>query len=271
MYSCVHTHTNLTDAENTPDEMARAAYEKGIKVFGISEHCWGEEEKFGIPLNKMDEYCDTLLRLKNEYAGKMEILCGLEMDEVAPEETDISRLDYVIGSSHFVKDKRGIYVPVDHSVDVLKKGLEEGFDGSYRAFIESYCEQFTKYIKRSKPDIIGHIDLYCKFNSKSEYFDENAKWYKNLALSFVDELLTNDIVFEMNTGAISRGYLSRPYPDIFLLKRIQEKKGRIIITSDAHSTNALDTFFTECEEILKSLGFREVCELTGLGFITRKL
>ncbi len=271
MYSCVHTHTNLTDGKNSPDEMARAAYEQGISVFGFSEHCWNEDENFGLYPDKINAYCDIVDRLKKEYAGRMEILCGIEIDEKAPKETDLSRMDYIIGSSHFVKDKRGVYVPVDHTIDFLRKGIKEGFDGSYKAFIEGYFEQFCKYIKVLKPDIIGHVDLYCKYNAAGEFFDENAKWYRKLALSYIDELLSYDIVFEMNTGAISRGYMSRPYPDSFILRRILEKKGRIIITSDSHTKDSLKAFFNESEGILKNVGFTEVCELTSKGFISRKL
>ena len=271
MYSCVHTHTNLTDGKNSPDDMARAAYEQGIKVLGFSEHCYDKDANFGLKPSDVDAYCDNVDRLKKEYAGRMDILCGIEMDGKAPENTDLSRMDYVIGSSHFVLDKRGVYVPVDHTLELLKDGLRDGFDGSYKAFIESYCEQFCDYIKKLKPDIIGHIDLYCKYNANGEFFDESAKWYRKLAISFVDELLSNDIVIEMNTGAISRGYMSRPYPDTFLLKRILEKHGRMIITSDSHSKDTLKTYFNECEAILKNVGFTEVCDLTPKGFITRKL
>ena len=69
-----------------------------------------------------------------------------------------------------------------------------------------------------------------------------------------------------NTGAISRGCRSAPYPAPFLLRAIQERGGRICITSDSHSPRTLTSAFPLAAELALSCGFRETWLLTDEGF-----
>ena len=55
-------------------------------------------------------------------------------------------------------------------------------------------------------DIIGHLDLITKYNEDESYFQFNDKDYMNIVCDCIDRLLINDKIFEVNTGAIARGY-----------------------------------------------------------------
>lgn len=271
MYSCVHTHSSLCDGNNTMEEMAAAAYKLGISVYGFSGHLFEANGDYGMNGDVLPKYIAEARRLKEIYRGKMQVLCGIEAEEIAEIGVDLTPFDYVIGSCHTVKGNNGKYYPVDISVDILNDAVKNGFSGEIMSLVKDYYERFTNYTLKTRYDIIGHFDLITKFNEKIPMFDTQSNEYRNLALSSLDAMLETGCVFEVNTGAISRGWRTAPYPDTFILKRILEKGGRVIITSDTHSANSLDCFFNETEQLLKDVGFKTVCDLTENGFIERHL
>ncbi len=271
MISCVHTHSNYCDGADSMEEMAAAAYRLGIKSFGFSGHSYVPFDDFGMKANILPEYISTAKKIKEEYIGKMDILCGIEIDETMPEDYPVTGFDYIIGSSHAVKAKDGIYYMVDHSPKVFEEGIEKGFNNDPVFYISEYYKQFGDFIKKTKPDIVGHFDLLCKFNSRNKYFKEDSKEYRTIAIDALDEVLKTDCVLEVNTGGMSRGYIDRPYPDSYLLKRILEKNGRIIITTDTHSVNTIDYYAKEALELVKFLGFTSVWNLSKNGFIETKV
>lgn len=271
MISCIHTHSSLCDGKNTMSEMAMAAYNKGIRTFGFSGHSYVPADDFGMRPEKMAEYRAEAARLRAEYAGRMEILCGLELDESAPEETPLDGLDYMIGSCHGVMGASSVYIAVDDTPERLRNGIREDFGGFAMRAVREYYRRLLLLIQKQKPDIIGHFDLICKYNGDGSFFDENSPQYRMTALDAVDTALTGGAVFEVNTGAMSRGVLMRPYPSKFLLQRILERHGRVIITTDTHSADTVDAFAQDAEELLKSIGFCSVCELSENGFTERKI
>lgn len=271
MISCVHTHSSFCDGKNTMAQMAKAAYALGIETYGFSGHSYYPDDDFGMKAEILPEYMNTARILQKEYAGKMDILCGIEIDETIPGGYPYKQFDYVIGSSHATRGRDGRYYMVDHSPECFSESILSGFNGNAMLFIEEYYKQFARFIAKVKPDIIGHLDLVCKFNSGNRFFDEESKEYRTVAIDALDELLKNGIVFEVNTGAISRGYMQRPYPDAFLLKRILDKKGKIIITTDTHSTETIDYFAKEAEELVRAVGFKSICNITKNGFVETKI
>ena len=47
------------------------------------------------------------------------------------------------------------------------------------------------------------------------------------------------VPFEINTGAISRGYQDNPYPSETVIKMIKERGGKFILNSDSHSVDTI--------------------------------
>ena len=66
----------------------------------------------------------------------------------------------------------------------------------------------------------------------------------------VDELLIYDIPFEINTGAISRGYKTQPYPSADMIAYIREHGGRFVLSSDAHSADNVAYQFEKYEALI---------------------
>lgn len=71
----------------------------------------------------------------------------------------------------------------------------------------------------TKCDFIGHFDLLTKFNEGYKHFDETKDAYLEPAITAMHKLAALGIPFEINTGAMSRGYRSAPYPSGSSVKR----------------------------------------------------
>ena len=72
--------------------------------------------------------------------------------------------------------------------------------------------------------------------------------------------------FEVNTGAIARGYKTQPYPAMPFLKEFFACGFGAIITSDCHNKDYLDCGFDLAREMLSEAGFRSRFILTKNGF-----
>jgi histidinol-phosphatase (PHP family) len=64
--------------------------------------------------------------------------------------------------------------------------------------------------ERKAFDIIGHFDLVAKNNERGRFLDTAAKEYPDLGLEAIHALKGEIPFFELNTGAIARGYRTAP-------------------------------------------------------------
>lgn len=72
--------------------------------------------------------------------------------------------------------------------------------------------------------------------------------------------------FEVNTGAISRGYRTTPYPMDFFLPELRRLGYGAVITSDCHDISKLAVGYELAEDMLKKAGFEAYYILTDTGF-----
>lgn len=262
MLTNFHTHTNFCDGKNTPEEVVLAAIEKGFSTIGFSGHGY-------TPFD--DRYCmaDTpayiaeIRRLKPLYADQIQILLGVEEDAHYP--LDKSNYDYSIGSSHYFL-LNGKYYPIDSGYDYFREWIT-AWDYNIPRLTENYYSHFCDYLRREKPTIIGHFDLITKFDEKYEHlFLENPE-YNALAEKYTAIALESGSIFELNTGAISRGYRNTPYPAPNLLRLIKNAGSSVILSSDSHSVDTLDFGFADARLLLKDEGFQYVYSLTKDGIV----
>lgn len=116
-------------------------------------------------------YKAQVAKLKERYAGKLDILCGLEWDLFSDD--DPTQYDYWIGSTHYVKGpKTGKYYEIDWREEDLRACIDDDFDGDGLAVAEAYFANVAK-VAEKKPTILGHFDLIKKINGDGKFFDEN--------------------------------------------------------------------------------------------------
>lgn len=272
-YHCsVHNHTTFCDGKGTPEEMAAAAYRAGIRYFGFSGHSHTPLPLDGPYVMDRDpaEYRRRVLELRREYAGRMEILLGIEWDSHTGGEPplradgDPEGYGYWIGSVHHVL-VNGTDCPVDYDGEHFAGAIRDVFGGDVYAFAEAYFRDAAETAAR-RPTILGHIDLFSKFNEQGNFFDPDHPRYRRAALGALEAAEPSSTLLEINTGAMSRGYRSEPYPAAFLLEAWRRRGGRVIITADAHSPDAVLYGYGAALEAARAAGFRECAVLTAAGF-----
>ena len=267
-----HTHTIYCDGKNTAREMVEAAISKGFLSLGFSGHSpMKQENEWTMSVEDTQKYITEITALKKEYAGIIDILCGIELDAdfdgINPDD-----FDYVIGSVHQLKRGDRFY-DVDYTAEHLKKAVDEFFAGSFNAMSKEYFNSLAEFIINTRVDVVGHIDLITKFNLDTFLFEETDEEYRSYALEAVDRIITAkpDILFEVNTGAMFRVGKKTPYPAPFILCHIFEKGGRVTLTSDSHSIESIDFAFEEAVEFIKKIGFEEIFYLTKSGIKSIKI
>ena len=266
----VHTHTTFCDGHDTPEAMAHAAAAQGLTTLGFSGHSYVPQEGFGIAPETLPAYIAEIRRLQRAYAGQLEVLCGIELDTDAPP-TDLSPFDYVISSCHSVRDASGRAWVVDGAPENLDAAIREGFGGDAMACVAAYYDQLTRFVLALRPTIVGHFDLITKFCEKQPLFDTESAAYREIACAALDRVLSAGLVFEVNTGAMARGWRTTPYPADFLLERIARRGGRVTLTADAHASDALTFGFEDALGRIKNAGIKQVLILTGKGFHAENL
>ena len=258
-----HTHTTWCDGRNTPREMAAAAIERGFGALGFSSHAMLPQDDVDWVLTpaKAPRYADEIRSLADELRGRIRILCGVEADYV-PGGAEPSRSayaaispDYIIGSVHFVRAADGGLVPVDHSPELLEEGIRDHFGGSAEAFVRAYFAQVRDSLAFDF-DLVGHPDLVRKFNAKHPYFDESAEWYRGEVERTADAIAASGKLVEVNTGAISRGWLDDAYPSPEFRALLRGRGVKFVLDSDAHAAEGLDCAFDRFanEESYERLG-----------------
>ncbi|MCQ2427298.1 MAG: histidinol-phosphatase HisJ family protein [Clostridia bacterium] len=233
-----HTHTVFSDGKNTPEEMVLAAIEKGMACIGFSDHSYtGFDESYCMKKEAIPAYRAEIARLGEKYADKITVLCGIEQDYYSDEPVD--GYDYVIGSVHYVK-AGDVYIPVDHTPAALKAGIDDYFGGDANAFAAEYFRTVGDVVRKTRADIIGHFDLLTKFIEREPLFDTSDAAYRAAWMAAADSLAsTGKQLFEINTGAISRGYRTSPYPSEEQRMYIALHGCRFIMSSDSHRTDTL--------------------------------
>lgn len=265
----MHVHTKYVDGENTVFEVGREAREKGIRLLGFSEHAYiGGSEPFGIKEDELDSYINDVYTLRDMYPQDMLVLCGLEMENLSGftyiDDFQQSQLDYLIGSTHTLV-RNGVDFAVDHSEEYLQEKVNRLYGGDWYELVRDYYALEAKVVENTDCDIIGHFDLITKFNQDMKHFDENSDAYLEPALDAMEELLKSNALFEINTGAISRGYRREPYPSERLLKELRQRGGKICINSDSHDMYYLGFRFREAAELALKCGYETYTILTPDG------
>lgn len=265
----LHTHTTWDDGAASPLDMARAAVDAGLASLGFSVHSplpWDND--WTIPEDRLDAYRAEIAAVREAFRGTLDVYGGIEWDSrstLPPE-----GFDYVIGSVHTLAPG-GEDASVDCSADITRAILRERFGEDERAMARAYFAQYAALADDPRIDIVGHFDLLTKFSETAGLFDAHAHWLLDLAAEAMEPLISAGKIFEVNTGAMARGYRREPYPSLPLLRRLHALGGRVTLCSDAHRPEHLTYAFPETGSWLRDIGFRELWFFDGSGFVPEPL
>lgn len=240
-------HTTFCDGKNSAEEMVLSAIEKGLNAVGVLIHSHTAfDHLYCVKKDNIKVFQEEMARLKEKYKDKIKVLCGVEQDYYGTESTN--GFDYVIGSLHYF-NVNGKMMHIDHSPEYFDNAIKELFGGDYYLAAEHYYSVLSDVVEKTGADIIGHFDLVTKFNRGNRLFDENHPRYVNASMEALKKLIATKKVFEINTGAISRGYADRPYPTLQMIEIIKESGGKLILSSDSHTAENVGYMFDKYKHL----------------------
>ncbi|MBR5345375.1 MAG: histidinol-phosphatase HisJ family protein [Clostridia bacterium] len=250
-----HTHTTFCDGKDTPEAMAEAALALGFEQLGFSGHM--------DPDIHMDwpAYLRHITALREQYRGRLDILCGVELDRDRAGEP-VTGAEYIIGSTHFLPDADGKLTALDHSFALSEALCRGTYGGDWYKLCKAYFASEAEVVARTHCDIVGHFDLIARFNHQFPRFDENDPRYLRPAMEAMEALAITGAAFELNAGAYNRNRRNDFYPARPLLKFLHSLNAPLFINSDAHSKELLQGGFKEALAAVSACGWDHVCVLT---------
>ena len=258
MLSSYHTHSTFSDGKSTLEEMVQAAIAQGCQEIGFSDHApMIFDCEWSIKAEKLERYKKEVTALKEKYKDKIKIYLGIEQDYFS---VPAEGYDYIIGSVHYVL-KDGEYLPNDYSADTMKEFVDRCYGGDVYAYCEDYFKLIGDIVRVTNCQIIGHFDIVTKFNERMPMIDTNHPRYVAAVDKALSSLLATNAIFEVNTGAISRGYRTTPYPDDCTLDKIAKGGKPFVITSDTHNKETVTFHFTEEQAKLDEKGYHYITSL----------
>lgn len=164
-YRCGHADLNLKD-----EEYVKEFIKMGFKKIAFTDHCPEKNENDKRPNIRMEytqrkEYLDSINKLKEKYADKIEIESGYEVEYLPGEEENLMELkqetDKLILGQHFIYDDN----------------KELKIFGA-TVFSDEDLIQYAKYIEKAMelgiPDIIAHPDIYMLSRESFGKVEEKA-------------------------------------------------------------------------------------------------
>ena len=129
MLQNLHTHTTLCDGKNTPKEMLDAAIALGFDSLGFSSHAktiQNADWEISVDIN---DYISKINKLKDEYAERIEVFLGAELDYYSKDLVPTDSFDYTIGAIHKTV-KKGIVIDYDHAYELSKQAIDSLYEKS---------------------------------------------------------------------------------------------------------------------------------------------
>lgn len=242
----LHTHSFFSSDSSEPTEdIVRAAYERGLKTICLTEHM-DYDYPGGEFILDTDKYMAELLRVREMFKGRTEVLFGVElglMDYLAPRLYEYASgydFDFIIGSSHLVN---GVdpYYPEYFGTHGDKNGILRYFE-SILANISAY-DNF---------DVYGHLDYAVRYSNAKNYSPAD---YREVTDEIIKKLSSMGKGVELNTAGLKYGLgWAHPHPD--LLRRCRELGiETVTVGSDGHKAEHIAWEFEAAGEILKAAGY----------------
>lgn len=255
-----HVHTTFCDGKSIPEQIVEKAVSLNFKKIGLVCHAYTPfDQSYCIKSENVQPFIDEISLLKEKYKGIIEVFCGVEYDYYS--QMNIENFDYVIGAVHYVR-KDGKFIPVDLSKESLIEAVNTYYGGDFYAFCSDYYKTLGDIYSKVTPNFIAHFDLVSKFNQNGDLFDENNQGYISEWKKCADKLLTKKVCFEVNIGAIVRGYKNTPYPSKEQIDYLLKRKAKFIVNSDCHNSDRLDFDYDKYINI----DIKKAIESSGLNF-----
>lgn len=268
-----HTHSRFSDGSAEPVEYVKEALLQGFTSLGFSEHSvLPFENTFALKPEDESLYCNTILKLREQYSDQLQLLLSLEADFIPgvsePFRSSKARLslDYLIGSVHLVQNPEGELWFIDGPRrETYDEGLNQFFDGDIRKGVTAYWHQINQMLEEEAFDIIGHLDK-IKMHNQNRWFREDEPWYIDLVNETLNLIREKQVIVEVNTRGIYKGRSPHLFPGEYILRRLSKLNIPVMLSSDAHHPSELSMYFKEAREIMKRSGISSLTYYDAPGW-----
>ncbi len=265
----LHTHTTYCDGMHTPEQMIRYAIAQGFDSLGFSAHSYmSYSDSLKVTPDSTREYKKEINRLKCLYRDRIKIYLGMEFDVFSSDDT--SGLDYCIGGVHTIRGRDGSLYEFDGRESVFRNAIDVASGGDGMEFARRYYEAVSELPLCGRFDIVAHFDLVTKHRGRVKFFDDESEEYRAMAREAVRKIAPHIPYFEVNVGAVSRGYRTEPYPAPFIMREMLDCGMGAVIGTDCHNGELLDSNIEDGIRHLHSVGCDTIHILTDDGFIPIK-
>lgn len=215
----------------------------------------------------MNDYLAECHRLKQLYAGSLELYAALEIDYLNEDSHPASDrfmalpLDYRIGSVHLLYDEKGEVVDGDLPAPKFARMVLKHFHGDIETVVRQYYERANRMLELGGFDILGHAD---KVHYNAEWYRPHIteeEWYTHLVHTHLTEAVRRGYLIEVNTKAYES--LGVFYPDKRYFSFLRGLGARVVVNSDAHYPDLINAGRREALQALLQAGFTTVAELHG--------
>lgn len=243
----LHNHTTLCNhANGTVEQYVQRAIELGIDQYGFSDHApMNFDPKYRMDISQKALYEKWVLDAKEKYKSQIKILLAYEVDYLEGyilDEIINSKVDYLIGSVHFLKNKNDMwgfdnpeFIGVYESKDIDTIWLE-------------YFDAIKSMAKTQLFDIVGHFDLIKVFRFLPK------KDIRILANDALKQIKKSGMVLEINPAGL-RKPIGETYPSKQLLELAYEMNIDITFGSDAHEIEQVGFKYDEVVSLAKEIGY----------------
>ena len=265
-----HSHCTFCDGRSTPEDFVKFAISHEFRAYGFSSHSPLPFETFwNMSKDDMPEYLAEINRLKEKYAGQLEIYTSLEIDYL--DETynpsiayfQELPLDYRIGSIHFLPLSEHLsednMVCIDGAFADYKDSVDRYFEGKISKLVTRYFDSTLKMIEAGGIDIVGHMDKIYMNGHKCEGFSFDADWYQKPFKAVLDLIAQKGLMVEVNTKNLIKK--QQIFPRKEYLGLLKDMNIPVMVNSDCHYPDLVNDGRTEAFEILKEIGFKTTREL----------
>ena len=217
----LHTHTpRCHHAIGSEREYIERAIAAGLDTLGFSDHAPMPFEgdyysTYRMELSDTRGYVDALLKLREEYRGKIDILIGFEAEyypAVFPRLLEfISEypIDYLLLGQHFLGNEQ-------NAPYACRRTKDESF---FAAYVDQVCEG----IRTGAFTYLAHPDLVC--------FDGDDATFRRHALRLCECAAETDTPLEINMLGL---WDHRHYPSERFFKLAGEVGNKVVFGVDAH-------------------------------------
>lgn len=246
----MHTHSEHSHDSTCPiADMARAAIEKGVSVFAVTDHC--DVEYFlerDIP-GRIARSVQGAKEAAKAFAGRVTILHGVEIGEgiwntdYTNQILNAHEFDAVIGSVHAVlHDLREPYSVIDFT-DISDAVIHE--------YMQQYFTDVLTMLHTIPCDILAHLTCPLRYIVGKYGKSLHTQDFRPIITDILSYIIEHHIALEVNTSG------DDPMPDWWIIELYHQMGGRLItLGSDAHIRANLAKNFEKTSQKLRKIGFK---------------